>query len=301
MSLTENACVKTGFWIGHSILVAPFARFPAVILVAIVVLIGSGCNLQRHRGNTGFNPKIPADIGAPAAEVVPGETEVSPKPVEPGRVAANAPELPAELGEDTVSTGVIVEKPREAPEDQGESPGALSTADILADGQNDASAGTVGRGAVFASLITNPGSLLLASAESSGGKVGILDPAFSETKGPSSALPESPSGGPVSGADAVAESGGGNELLISQEDPVKSQDDPAKKPPDDKKDQGEAPPNTEESSEETGTGDPPVADPGEEAGDTGEGSEKPAELPMGLLAILGACLALAVFKNTVGR
>ena len=74
MSLTGNACVRTGCRISQSLLVVPFIRFPVVTLVALVLLIGSGCTLQPHRGKQVLNPKIPAELSAPVAEAAsPGE------------------------------------------------------------------------------------------------------------------------------------------------------------------------------------------------------------------------------------
>ena len=102
MSLTGNACVRTGCRISQSLLVVPFIRFPVVTLVAIVLLIGSGCTLQPHRGKQVLNPKIPAEISTPVAEEAsPGEN-----------VATSEPAVPeGGGGAEAASRGEVAEEP----------------------------------------------------------------------------------------------------------------------------------------------------------------------------------------------
>lgn len=248
MSLTGNACVRTGCRISQSLLVVPFIRFPVVTLVAIVLLIGSGCTLQPHRGKQVLNPKIPAEISAPVAEAAsPGEN-----------VATSEPAVPeGGGGAEAASRGEVAEEPQESPGKQGESPGVLTTAPIVPKTKQTVPTGTAGGGAVFVSL-TIPGPLPVALATSAGDKVGGLDPGFSETaeasedsleteEVSSTAPVESPAGaGDL--INAIVAPG----LLIAQDTegkPEKNQDEAASKPATEEPSEKA----TEEPPEKTGT------------------------------------------------
>ena len=379
MSLTGNACVRTGCRISQSLLVVPFIRFPVVTLVAIVLLIGSGCTLQPHRGKQVLNPKIPAEISTPVAEEAsPGEN-----------VATSEPAVPeGGGGAEAASRGEVAEEPQESPGKQGEPPGVLTTAPVVPKTKQAVSTGTAGGGAVFVSL-TIPGPPPVALVTSAGDKVGGLDPGFSET---AEASEDSLETGEVSSpAPAESPAGAGGlinaivapGLLIAQDTegkPEKNQDEAASKPATEEPSEKA----TEEPSEKTGTdgssagaGDgadpdgnesersdtvkaspsdqpPPAAPTGlkvvtangkvtitwkaSDGADSyaiyrnevliaenirttnyrdtdvtngadytyqvtavrgGKSNSRP--LPMGMLCIFGACIALAIFKNTFGK
>jgi len=303
MSLIGNACVRAGCRISQSLLVVPFIRLPIVTLVALVLLIGSGCTLQPHRAHRGkqaLNPKIPAEISIPVAEAAsPGESGENVALSEPVTTSESAaPEGGG--GAEEASRGETAEGLQGGAGKQGEPPGILTTEPVVAETKEAVSIGAAGGGAVFASL-NRPGSLSVASVASTGEKVGGPDPGFSEAAEASEdsleteeVLSPAPAESP-SGAGDLIEAIEAPALLVAQdkeEKPEKSQDEAASSEP-----------AAEEPSEKTGTG-------GSSAGAGGEAEsteaepptdEKPSRFPMGMMWIFGVCLVLAVIQNTVGK
>ena len=288
MTLTGNACVRTGWWISQSVLVVPFVRFPAVILVALVLLIGSGCTLQSHRGNQVLNLKIPDEISAPVEGAASqGEEVVTPGLAAPGGGTEEAP------------TEEIAEESQENSGKQGEVPGALTAEPALPEANQAKSTGVAGGGAVFASL-TTPISLPIVSAGVSGAKVGGPDPGFSEAEelsGGSTETEEVSSPAPAEstpGAGDLIDAIEAPALLVAQEDkeekPEKSQDEAASSQP-----------VAGDSSEETGTEGPPAGAEEEADPEANPTEEKPSRFPIGILGIFGVCLVLAIFQNIAGK
>ena len=147
MSLIGNACVRAGCRISQSLLVVPFIRLPIVTLVALVLLIGSGCTLQPHRAHRGkqaLNPKIPAEISTPVADAASPED-----PEELGEnIATSEPAVPeGEGGAEEASRSEVAEEPRESPDKQREPPGALTTEPVVAETKEAVSIGAAGGGA----------------------------------------------------------------------------------------------------------------------------------------------------------
>ena len=265
MSLIGNACVRAGCRISQSLLVVPFIRLPIVTLIALVLLIGSGCTLQPHRGKQALNPKIPAEISTPVADAASPED-----PEELGEnIATSEPAVPeGEGGAEEASRSEVAEEPRESPDKQREPPGALTTEPVVSETKQAVSTGAASGGAVFASL-TIPGSLPVALA-SAGEKVSGLDPGFSEIAEAGEDSPETeevsspaPAESPA-GADDLVNAIVAPGLLVAQDtegEPEKSQDEAASKPA------------TEESSEKTGT-DGSSAGAGDGADHAGNESER---------------------------